>query len=111
MGGVYKAADTKVERTVAIKFLPAWAGQIAVDSEERERVKIEAKAAASLNHPNIATIHAIEEVADEMFIVMEYIEGKELQYIVGAYNNTPLPIDEIINYAAQIAFGLQAAHK
>jgi len=46
-----------------------------------------------------------------MFIVMEYIEGKELQYIVGAYNYTSLPIDEIINYAAQIASGLQAAHK
>jgi len=75
MGVVYKAEDTKLERTVAIKFLPAWAGQIAVNSEERERFKIAAKAAASLNHPNIATIHAIEEVDDEMFIVMEYIEG------------------------------------
>jgi len=66
MGVVYKAEDTKLERTVAIKFLPAWAGQIAVDSEERERFKIEAKAAASLNHPNIATIHAIEEVDDDV---------------------------------------------
>ena len=100
MGVVYKAEDTRLERTVAIKFLPAWAGQIAVDSEERERFKIEAKAAASLNHPNIATIHAIEEVDDEMFIVMEYIEGKELQEIVGA-----------TDYATQITAGLQAAHK
>jgi len=109
MGVVYKAEDTKLERTVAIKFFPAWAGQIAVDSEERERFKIEAKAAASLNHPNIATIHAIEEVDAEMFIVMEYIEGKELHEIVGARGTGPLP--DVVDYAAQIASGLQAAHK
>ncbi len=72
MGVVYKAEDTKLERTVAIKFLPR---QIAVNSEERERFKIEAKAAASLNHPNIATIYTIEEVDDDTFIVMEYIKG------------------------------------
>ncbi len=76
MGVVYKAEDTKLERTVAIKFLPR---QIAANSEERERFQIEAKAAASLNHPNIATIHASEEVDDEIFIVMEYIKGQELQ--------------------------------
>ena len=68
MGVVYKAEDTKLERTVAIKFLPR---HIAANPEERERFKIEAKAAAALNHPNIVTIHAIEEVDDEMFIVME----------------------------------------
>ncbi len=72
MGVVYKAEDTKLERTVAIKFLPR---QITANSEERERFKIEAKAAASLNHPNIATIFAIEEVDDDTFIVMEYIKG------------------------------------
>jgi serine/threonine protein kinase len=57
MGVVYNDKDTKLERTVAIKFLPR---QIVANTEERERFKIEAKAAASLNHPNIATIHAIE---------------------------------------------------
>jgi len=67
MGVVYKAEDTKLERTVAIKFLPR---QVAVNSEERERFEIEAKAAASLNHPNIATIYAIENVDDDTFIVM-----------------------------------------
>ena len=67
MGVVYKAEDTKLERTVAIKFLPR---QITADSEERERLKIEAKAAASLNHPNIATIYAIEEVDDDTFITL-----------------------------------------
>ncbi|MCG8607681.1 protein kinase, partial [bacterium] len=72
MGVVYKAEDTKLERTVAIKFLPR---HIASNEEERKRFEIEAKAAAALNHSNIATIHAIEEHDDEIFIVMEYIEG------------------------------------
>ena len=85
MGVVYKAEDTKLERTVAIKFLPR---HIAANSEERERFKIEAKAAAALNHPNIATIHAFEEVDDEMFIVMEYIEGQELRDIVEAQSGS-----------------------
>ena len=80
MGVVYKAEDTKLKRDVAIKFLPR---HIAASDEERERFKIEAQAAAALNHPNIATIYAIEEVDDEMFIVMEYIEGQELREIVG----------------------------
>ena len=108
MGVVYKAKDTKLKRDVAIKFLPR---QIAASDEERARFKIEAQAAAALNHPNIATIHVIEEVDDEMFIIMEYIEGQELREIVGAYNYTPLPINEIVNYASQIAAGLQAAHE
>ena len=108
MGIVYKADDTKLKRDVAIKFLPR---QIAVNTEERERFKIEAQAAAALNHPNIATIHAIEESDGEMFIVMEYIEGQELKNIVGAYHDTPIPNKDVINYAIQIAEGLQAAHE
>jgi len=67
MGVVYLAEDTKLKRNVAIKFLPR---QVAASREERERFKIEAQAAAALNHPNIATIHAIEEADDEMFLVM-----------------------------------------
>ena len=63
MGVVYKAEDTKLERFVAIKFLP---GHISANSEDRERFKIEAKAAAALNHPNIATLHAIEELDDDI---------------------------------------------
>jgi TolB-like protein/predicted Ser/Thr protein kinase/lipoprotein NlpI len=108
MGVVYKAEDTKLKRDVAIKFLP---GRIAANDEERERFKTEAQAAAALNHPNIAHIYAIEETDDEMFIVMEYIGGKELKEIVEAHRDTPIPIDKIINYATQIAEGLQAAHK
>lgn len=108
MGVVYKAKDTKLKRDVAIKFLPQ---QIAASEEERERFKIEAQAAAALNHPNIATIHAIEEDNDEIFIVMEYIEGQELKDVVGARRDVPLPVDNILNYASQIASGLQAAHE
>ncbi len=108
MGVVYKARDAKLKREVAIKFLPR---QIAANEEERERFKIEAQAAAALNHPNIATIHNIEEHDGEMFIVMEYIEGQELREIVGAYNHTPLPMDDVFSYATQIASGLQAAHE
>jgi len=108
MGVVYKAHDTKLKRLVAVKFLPQ---QVAVNKENRERFKIEAQAAAALNHPNIATIHAIEEHDDQIFIVMEYIEGKELMDIVGNGPDRSLPINDVINYATQIAEGMKAAHK
>ena len=105
MGVVYKAEDTKLKREVAIKFLPH---HIQANDEERERLKIEAQAAASLNHPNIATIHAIEETADELFFVMEYIEGQELREKIAQSN---LRVEEILKIAIQIADGLQAAHE
>ena len=105
---VYKAEDTKLKREVAIKFLPR---QIAASEKERKRFKIEAQAAAALNHPNIATIYAIEEIDDEMFIVMEYIEGQELKDIVGNGRDRSLPIEDVVDYATQIAAGLQAAHE
>jgi len=105
MGIVYKAEDSKLERIVAIKFLPH---NISANSEERERFKIEAKAAAALNHPNIAHIYAIEETDGEMFIVMEYIDGMELKEKI---KTALLPIDEAINIATQIAEGLDVAHK
>lgn len=76
MGVVYKAEDTKLKRDVAIKFLPRY---ISSNSEERKRFETEAQAAASLNQSTIAHIYAIEETGDEMFIVMEYIDGKELK--------------------------------
>jgi tRNA A-37 threonylcarbamoyl transferase component Bud32/tetratricopeptide (TPR) repeat protein/energy-coupling factor transporter ATP-binding protein EcfA2 len=104
MGVVYKAEDTKLKRIVAIKFLPR---HIAASAEERERFKIEAQAAAALNHPNIATIYAIEEVDDEMFIVMEFIEGQELKKKV---ISDQLSLNSVINIAMQIAEGLKAAH-
>lgn len=76
MGIVYLAEDTKLKRSVAIKFLPR---QIVSDSEVRSRFLLEAQAAASLNHPNITTVYAIEEIKDEVFIVMEYIDGSDLK--------------------------------
>jgi eukaryotic-like serine/threonine-protein kinase len=111
MGIVYLAQDTKLERHVAIKFLPS---HIAAISSDRERFKIEAQAAAALNHPNIATIHAIEEQDDQIFIVMEYIEGKELKEIINDPSVSPLAkggVRGVLDYAIQIAKGLHSAHK
>jgi len=85
MGIVYLAEDTKLDRKIAIKFLPH---HISDNSDERKRFEIEAKAAAALNHPNIATIHAIEHANDDVFIVMEYIEGKELKQIIEEASGT-----------------------
>jgi tRNA A-37 threonylcarbamoyl transferase component Bud32/tetratricopeptide (TPR) repeat protein len=107
MGVVYKAEDTRLKRMVAIKFLPP---HIAANAQERERFKIEAQAAAALNHPNLATIYAIEEIDGDMFIVMEFIDGEEFRKIVGADGRPPLQINRIINIATQIAEGLKAAH-
>jgi len=105
MGVVYLAEDTKLKRQVAIKFLP---GNVAANSIERERFKIEAQAAAALNHPNITQIYSIEETDDDIFIVMEYIEGQELKEKV---RSKKLEVRSVIEIAIQIAEGLQAAHK
>ena len=106
MGVVYKAEDTKLKREVAVKFLPH---HIAASDDERARFKIEAQAAAALNHPNIATIHAIEEVKLAPAEAGDHIERQELREIVGAQNFVPLP--DVLDYATQIAAGLQAAHE
>jgi serine/threonine-protein kinase len=95
MGEVYRAKDTKLEREVAIKVLPA---SVAQDPERRIRFEREAKVLAALNHPNIAHIYGVEERA----LIMELVEGKTLQ--------GPLPIDTALNYAKQIAEALEAAH-
>jgi len=115
MGVVYKAHDTKLDRNVAIKFLPH---HIAANSDERKRFGIEAKAAAALNHPNIAHVNAIEEADNQMFIVMEYIDGKELREMInippskGGLTTSPLEggLRGVLDIATQIASGLQAAH-
>jgi serine/threonine-protein kinase len=105
MGVVYLAEDTKLKREVAIKFLPQL---ISADQEQKKRFELEAQAAASLNHPNITTIHAIEESGNDVFIVMEYINGIELKEKIKA---GPVPVEESIKIAIQIAEGLAAAHK
>ncbi len=105
MGVVYKAEDIKLKREVAIKFLPH---HISANKEEKQRFEIEAQAAAALNHPNIATIYAIEESGGEVFIAMEFINGIELKDKIGKTKPT---IDESINIIEQIAQGLKAAHQ
>ena len=105
MGVVYLAEDTKLKRQVAIKFLPK---QISADSDERKRFEIEAQAAAALNHSNITIIHAIEKDGDNVFIVMEFIDGIELKEKV---KSSTISTKELINIAIQIAEGLEAAHK
>jgi non-specific serine/threonine protein kinase len=105
MGIVYLAEDTKLKRRVAIKFLPH---RITANSDESKRFEIEAQAAAALNHPNIATIYAIEQISDEMFIVMEYVDGMELKEKL---KSDPISIDDSQNIALQIARGLQEAHE
>jgi len=105
MGVVYKAKDTKLKRDVAIKFLPHF---ISTNEEEKERFEIEAQAAAALNHPNISTIHAIEEYQENIFIVMEYIDGPELKDKI---NKGSLELNEMLDIMEQSANGLKAAHK
>ncbi len=105
MGVVYLAQDTRLKRKVAIKFLP---DLISSDPEQRTRFENEAQAAASLNHPNITTIHSIEDFDDHVFIVMEYIDGIELKERIRA---GVVPIKEAVKIAIQIAEGLNAAHK
>ena len=96
MGEVYRARDTKLDRDVAIKVLPA---ALAQDPERLARFEREAKVLASLNHPNIAQIYGIEDRA----LVMELVEGRTLQ--------GPLPLETALNYARQIADALEAAHE
>ncbi|HTK82084.1 MAG TPA: protein kinase, partial [Bacteroidota bacterium] len=102
MGVVYKAEDTKLKRIVALKFLPA---HLTGTEEEQARFQQEAQSAATLNHPNICTIHAIEEFDGRQFIDMEYVEGETLR------KKLPLPkISDAVTYAAQIGEALQEAH-
>jgi len=107
MGTVYKARDTKLDRFVALKFLPPHLSQ---DEETKKRFIHEAKAASALSHPNIATIYEIDEADGQMFIAMEYVAGQSLHEIVGANGHSPLPIADVIDYAIQIAEGLDKAH-
>ncbi|MGH7496180.1 MAG: protein kinase domain-containing protein [bacterium] len=105
MGVVYKAEDTKLKRPVALKFLPA---DLTRDEDAKERFVHEAQAASALDHPNICTIHEIEETQDgHLFIVMAYYEGETLQKKV---DSGSLIVDSAIDIAIQIAQGLAKAH-
>jgi serine/threonine protein kinase/dienelactone hydrolase len=105
MGIVYKAEDTKLKRSVALKFLPP---ELIQNEEIRERFVLEAQTAAALSHPNICTIHEIDEEEGKSFIAMEYVEGQSLKDRIG---EGPLGIDEVLDIAIQVAEGLEEAHK
>jgi serine/threonine protein kinase/Tol biopolymer transport system component len=102
MGVVYKAFDTELDRTVALKFLPH---TIAPDESEQARFLQEAKAASALNHPNICTIHSLGEHEGQRFIDMEFVDGKTLRQILPVKK-----MQDAIAYAIQIAEALQEAH-
>ena len=105
MGIVYKAQDTKLKRPVALKFLRS---DVLEDEEHKERFLREAQAAAALDHPNICTVHEIDEVDGETFIAMAYLEGQTVKRKVA---ERPLKLDEALDIAIQTAQGLQAAHE
>ncbi len=129
MGEVYLAEDTKLERKVALKFLPA---QFSADEAERKRFIHEAKAAAALNHPNIIIIHEIGEHEGQVYISMEYVAGQTLKELISGVGAIPpsktaresfsscdpplpiaprpLPLAQVLDIAIQIASGLAAAH-
>ena len=112
MGVVYKGTDTRLKRTVALKFLTR---ALPTDAAERKRFLREARAASSVNHPNVCVIHAIEEVEGEEFIVMEFVEGQTLRKwaILKRRDSraTRVPVRETLELVLQIARGLEAAHK
>jgi serine/threonine protein kinase/tetratricopeptide (TPR) repeat protein len=106
MGVVYKAEDTHLKRTVALKFLNA---AISSTAENRIRFLREARAASMLDHPNICTIFEVGETPEqEMFLAMAYYDGTTLQ---GRVSGGPMPIDEAVSIGVQVALGLQAAHE
>jgi eukaryotic-like serine/threonine-protein kinase len=105
MGEVYRARDTKLDRDIAIKVLPQ---VFAADPERIARFQREAKTLASLNHPHIAAIYGIEESGGTHALVMELIEGEDLSQRIA---RGPIPIEEVLSMAKQIAEALEAAHE
>ena len=105
MGEVYKASDTRLERTVAVKVLPThWAD----NAEMRQRFKREAQTLASLNHPHICVLHDIGSHAGADFLVMEYLEGETL---AARLERGPLGLGEALKIALEIADALDKAHR
>jgi serine/threonine protein kinase len=110
MGIVYKAHDAKLDRDVALKFLPS---QLSTSEQDKARFVVEAKAASALNHPNILTIHDFHEEQGQSFIAMELVVGESLKAKVNwaKEQGAQIPISQVLAYADQIALGLSKAHE
>ena len=105
MGVVYKAEDTKLKRIVALKFLPP---ELSIYPEAKERFIREAQSAAALSHPNICTIHEVEEVGGQPYIAMEYVSGESLRQKM---DKGPINSETVVDIAVQVVAGLEAAHQ
>src|SRR6201997_5322987 len=105
MGEVYRARDTRLDRSVAIKVLPA---HLAEKIEAGERFEREARTISSLNHPNICQLHDVGQQDGVRYLVMELLEGETL---AARLRRGPLPLEQVLRYGAEIADGLHAAHR
>jgi serine/threonine protein kinase len=105
MGEVYRAKDTRLDRTVAIKVLPS---QFSADADRRQRFEREARAVSSLNHPHICALYDVGEQDGTVFLVMEHLEG---QTLAERLEKGPLPTDQVLRYGTEIADALDKAHR
>ena len=108
MGEVYRARDTRLNRDVAIKVLPA---AVTHDPERLRRFEYEAQVLASLNHPHVAHVYGLDESGSAPALVMELVEGPTLAQVIASYPEAPLPVARAFEIARQIADGLHAAHE